>query len=826
MSGENLTHSRIVDLWDEFLRGYKIEDNFYYFKRLQHLQHLGLKTLYFDYNHLVDAIIHFVHAENDEEDDFNALRRMVIFDPDEARETLKEAAFNILKEVNLEYAESIAKTFRAEFLHAPIEKEMTALNVDDSSKFMKTTGFVTEYDETSSTLIHHIAWRCADDHYTKTETPDKPKQCRVNECGNQILVMDEKHSSAEDYIRFKVQQRSDRTAEGKSPVIMEFETIGPDNVKFIKEQLKFGQYVGVSGIVRTKFSRRSSGQGKSLGEMYIEACSVENLPDSYLTADDPDYGDRVKYTIRHENEEQDLEKMINSMYPSVHLPKNDIMKEMSLMQLVGSDPLVQPDGSRIRGEIQMLVLGDPGVAKSRIAEYYKHARKRVMYNSAGKSSSVGLVGGMKMDRDGRWQIASGVFGLAGDGIVILDEFANRPDSEYMDLLEPLGDTQSITIAKGTHYRQETVNTAVLAIANAATFSRYYDLSKNIYENTKIPPTILQRMDAILIRKDTPDPKEDEAKARHFFEMQAKSVTEKEFRQGEMANVKRKDENFYPVGYVAKWLAWVRETFHPRFTDNPKAVEIIVDWYKKWRKFSITIAKDAKEGEVGGMTIPGADMRKLASVMRFSNAHARACQRDYVEERDVLRAIDYVELTSAEAGVWKQGDDGRKEYMKDELAAHHSLMVERAAAKERAKFEDEIDKLSWIKCKTCHGSGEDTPLGEEEIQQCGDCEGNGWIEQIFSKNDAIRELMDIRRAENNDKPWLTNKAFEIIWTEKEKKMEIIPTEYGRFRNTTRHQMREIRTNSNKMMSAEEMRKQKLRDELAQRNPSRFVRLNKE
>jgi len=220
------------------------------------------------------------------------------------------------------------------------------------------------------------------------------------------------------------------------------------------------------------------------------------------------------------------------------------------------------------------------------------------------------------------------------------------------------------------------------------------------------------------------------------------------------------------------------------------------------------------------------MRRLASVMRFSNAHARACQRDYVEERDVEWAIRVSELTQAEAGVWKQTEDGSKIHMKDELAAHHQLMVERAAAKERQVFENIIDRLSWIKCSTCHGSGEFTPIGEEEILPCGDCEGRGWNPQEFSKNDAISELIEIPRTENKGRPWMGGKAFEIIWTEKEKKLEIVPTEYGRFRNTTKRQAREMRTSSNKMMSAEEMRKQKLRDEIARRAPSRAERLLKE
>lgn len=823
-SSDHFTFDAIVDVWVKFLKSFQREgeEKRYYFEHIRNLQALQLKTLYLDYNDLVQASM--VHDEG-----LNMLCRLVVHDTDEARATLREAGLQILKEVNPIYAEFISKSFRAEFMHAPIEKEMVDLLTEDEGKIIKTTGFVTEYDETGSSLLRYMVWRCSEYHYTKTELPIKPKQCKVNDCGSTVFTKDIKQSFSEDYITFKVQQRSDRTAEAKAPIILEFETIGADNVKFLKEKVKFGQYISVDGIVRSRPIRRVSGQGRAILEPYIEASYVQNLPDSLLIADDPEYIERVKFTIRHgsvEEEEEDLQKMIRSMFPSVRLPENDILRELCLLQLVGSDPWIQPDGTRIRGEIQQLVIGDPGIAKSRIAEFYKHARKRVMYNSSGKSSSVGLVGGATKNKDGTWHITSGVFGLAGDGIVILDEFAGRPDKDYSDLLEPLGDTQSITIAKGGSFRQETVNTAVLAIANAATFSRYYDVTKNIYDNTKIPTPILQRMDAIVIRKDIADPTEDEAKARHFFEMQKRSVSESDYKKGHMENVKYKDDDYYPLGYVARWLQYVRETFHPRVIDNPEAVELIIKWYLKWRKFSITISKDAKDAELGGMTIPGADMRRLASVMRFANARARACQRDYVETRDVERAIMYIELTSAEAGVWKQSDTGHKEYMKDELQSHNQLMAQKAAQRQRQKFEDVIHNLAWMhKCPTCKGSGSYAGIDEEPGLACEDCRGHGRIKQAFSKNDAITECVDLPRREMNGRSYMSGPQFQIIWDEKVKKKEIIPTDYDRYEITTPFEYKD-KAGSSKIMSADEMKRQAIREALKEKHSRRASQLLKE
>src|SRR5215467_3236517 len=135
------TDSAIVDLWTNFLKSFKYDNRYIYFETLQRMSQRGRRTLYVNYDHLADPF-----GIEDNKDQFFLLRKMVSFNADKARDTLKTAAFELLKEVDLEYAESIVRVFRAKFMGAAIEKKITDITVEEIGTFIKTSGVVQEYD--------------------------------------------------------------------------------------------------------------------------------------------------------------------------------------------------------------------------------------------------------------------------------------------------------------------------------------------------------------------------------------------------------------------------------------------------------------------------------------------------------------------------------------------------------------------------------------------------------------------------------------------------------------------------------------------------------
>lgn len=793
----NYTDAALCDLWEEFLESYQQQGDlsFVYMDKIIGLRQKGRKLMTVDYHHLTDYNI---------DQKFMTLRYMTSYDPEKSRRVLREAVLRVLKKVQPDYANDIEKTFHAEFENADLEKEIPQLNSEDAGKFIKVSGLVTTIDEKSSCEIYSSAWVCDFGHVNVVYGPQKPTRCKgtsvqaeitgeepepgekeIIPCDSIHFTKDEKKSRMQDYIRFEIQQRSERTLESRTPASLQVEVKGLDNVDWIKHDLNFGQLVAVSGIPKTKFQKFQSGSGKTIAEIYLEASSVDVLPDYFLSRDaDPALDDIIRDTVRHsidpeENlqlEHDALMKLIDSICPSLYMTDEEkLLKELILMWLVGSDPLKQPDGTRIRGEGQLLIIGDPGLGKSRIAEYVRLVRPRTMYNAASKSTSVGLVGGLTIDKDGIPKITPGVFGLAKEGAIILDEFAGRPDRDYADMLEPMSDMGTVTIAKGAFYRQFQTNAAVLAIANPSTASRYYNSDKSIFDNTNIPPTILQRFDAIIIKKDIADADEDKARAEHYLRTQSTAVTEAEFNKERPDKWKRREEHFYSADYMKKWVAWVRETYHPRLSASKEACEVVTAWYSKVRQMSISITDEGVKDEKG-VIIPAGDMRKLGSVIRFAQMRARCCQRDYVTKEDALRACQYVDLTLAEAGMWKQGKGNQREFLDDKLAQHAYEKAKKDAEMLRAIFRRAIENISFETCYQCRGSGETIELGGEHVG-CPNCHRMGHIPIPFSKNDAI--LQGVGDGKNK----VTLPIFNQIWKEWEKDNRLILADnYDHYMNT--------------------------------------------
>lgn len=748
MIGDNRTSANIIDTWEKFLKSYRQGQNFVYVDYLHKMPAKSSRTFFLDYNHLTEWV--------DEESDF--LQKYVVYSTEEAREALKKTAFKMLKEFNENYALDAEKTFRAEFMNSPVTKNMTNITVDDAGTFIRTSGLVQEYDDKAHSEVKVVAWICQDGHLNQTRTNTEPKKCINPTCLSTIFWNDSKRNREEDYIRFRLQQRSDQTFEGKDPSEMEYEIFGKDNVARVVASLKFGDYVAVDGIAKTTLTRRTSRKGNIVGDRYIEACYFEALQESRLGLLDPAIVERMREVVRTTPPEKLVEKMVRSTCSALLIPEN--LRRIILLFLVGSD-YKDLEGKRNRGEIQLLLVGDPGTGKSEISQFVKVVRDRVIYNSAGKSTSVGLVGGYERDREGIGRIKAGVFGLARNGVVILDEFAGRPDKDYQDLLEPLSDMQSVSIAKGMQYRNEVVNTAVLAIANPDTYSRYYDPDKNLFENTKIPSTVLQRFDAIVVMRDVANAEEDEKKARHFFSSQLRSD-------------KKGESDIFSAVEMKALIQLRREANHSYVSESPEASEKIVTWYNSRRQFKITINKErgimrANDPD-NKMDIPSADMRRLGAVMRFSQAEARLRGLDEVTVECVEVAIQIVDLTLAEAGHHRTLDDGTKEYMKDEIAKYKETLFHRQAMAERKIVEDLIFNSSWKKCDPigkggCGGAGKIVYYGDPDDpgELCATCNGEGYILQEIYKDDLLG-AMKIGSSFKHDKPVLPGPVFEMVWQE--------------------------------------------------------------
>jgi DNA replication licensing factor MCM5 len=206
------------------------------------------------------------------------------------------------------------------------------------------------------------------------------------------------------------------------------------------------------------------------------------------------------------------EKISSSIAPAL-FGHNDIKKAIAL-QLFGGTRKHLPDGMRLRGDINVLLLGDPSCGKSQFLKFAVQAAPIGVYTSGKGSSAAGLTASVLRDpASGQFHLEGGALVLADGGMVCIDEFDKMREQDRVAIHEAM-EQQTISIAKAGITTILNSRTSVLAAANPI-FGRYDDM-KTATENIDFQTTILSRFDLIFIVRDTQDNRKDINLAKHIL----------------------------------------------------------------------------------------------------------------------------------------------------------------------------------------------------------------------------------------------------------------------------------------------------------------------
>ena len=191
----------------------------------------------------------------------------------------------------------------------------------------------------------------------------------------------------------------------------------------------------------------------------------------------------------------------------------DIKKAIACL-LMGGSKKILPDGMKLRGDINVLLLGDPGTAKSQLLKFVERVSPIAIYTSGKGSSAAGLTASVQRDTQTReFYLEGGAMVLADGGVVCIDEFDKMRDEDRVAIHEAM-EQQTISIAKAGITTILNARTSVLAAANPI-FGRYDDL-RSPGENIDFQTTILSRFDMIFIVRDDHDRNRDERMAKHVM----------------------------------------------------------------------------------------------------------------------------------------------------------------------------------------------------------------------------------------------------------------------------------------------------------------------
>ncbi|GAU93295.1 hypothetical protein RvY_05258-2 [Ramazzottius varieornatus] len=341
--------------------------------------------------------------------------------------------------------------------------------------------------------------------------------------------------------------------------------------------------------------------------------------------------DKDMKEIQALSKEELISDMITaSIAPSIY-GHNDIKKALALA-LFGGVPKNPGGKHKLRGDINVLLCGDPGTAKSHFLKYIEKIANRPVFTTGQGASAVGLTAYVKKNPQTReWTLEAGALVLADKGVCLIDEFDKMNDADRTSIHEAM-EQQSISISKAGIVTSLQARCSVIAAANP--IGGRYDSSLTFAENVNLSDPILSRFDAFCIVKDTVNEEVDRKLARfvvgshcrnhpHFAEGDDDAVRAFEEDAEEVEN---NDSHVKPIAQdvLKKYITYARDRIHPKLhsIDQDK----IANMYAELRRESMI---------TGSVAIT---VRHIESIIRLSEAHAKMHLREYVNEDDVNSAI--------------------------------------------------------------------------------------------------------------------------------------------------------------------------------------------
>jgi replicative DNA helicase Mcm len=602
---EQQTAAALANDLEKFLKAFKDRDsNYKYFDKINNMMASGVQSLIVDYIDL---------------DSYNPLlAKEITHKPDEYLEAFDEAVLSVLREIHPDYEQEIREKIRVRIGNYTVQKGLREINADLINKLVSISGMVVRSSEVKP-LAKKVAYKCTNCN-TVTEAQlkglvmKKPVKCPA--CSEKELEMDPESSLFIDFQMVRLQELPEDLPAGQLPHYIEV-TVMSDLV----DQCRPGDRIILTGIIRIEQEQLAPQAKTSLFRLRMEGNNIEYLGGRAGSKDTRSV-ERIMISTEDERQIRTIaskpdayEKLIASFAP--HIYGHEPIKEAILLLIVGSVTKRLEDGSTRRGDINVLLVGDPGTAKSEMLKFTAKIAPRGLYTSGRGSTAAGLTAAVIRDKSGIMMLEAGAVVLGDQGIVCIDEF-DKIKPEDRSALHEVMEQQTCSVAKGGIVATLNARTSILSAANP--IYGKYDPYKNITENVNLPVPLLTRFDLIFIVRDSPDKEKDNLVASHILEIH---------RDTEQAARPAID-----IDLFSKYLSYAKQ-IEPALT--PEAIDIVRSYYMDMRRI---------ESE-GMITVTP---RQLEGLIRLASARARLLLKDMVDAEDAQRAIYLVDQMMRTAGV--------------------------------------------------------------------------------------------------------------------------------------------------------------------------------
>ena len=420
-----------------------------------------------------------------------------------------------------------------------------------------------------------------------------------------------------DVQRLVIEESPDSLDGGEQPrrinIFLKEDLVDPK----MEERTTPGSKIRIYGILKEVPVPLQTGSISTRFDIAIEANNIIPLEESFedLNISEED----MKQILELAADQNLFKRLSQSIAPSVY--GFERIKEAILLQLFGGVKKIKSDKGSTRGDMHVLLVGDPGVAKSVMLKFTSVIAPKGRYVSGKAATAAGLTAAVVKDEFLRgWSLEAGAMVLSNKGTVCIDEIEKMSEHDRSTMHEAM-EQQTVTISKANIQATLRAETTVLAAGNPklGRFDPYTPIPQQI----DISPALLSRFDVIFIIRDLPNKIQDEAIATHVLEEHKQEVI----------------RDIIDPKLLRKYIAYAKQKIKPKLTDE--AIEEIKNFYVKLRNQQIRSESDIKPIPITA--------RQLEGIIRLSEAHARMHLSEQVKKIDAQKAIEILKMSLQQVG---------------------------------------------------------------------------------------------------------------------------------------------------------------------------------
>ena len=546
------------------------------------------------------------------------------------------------------------------FVNMPEEDYVLLKNLrsEHIGKFVPIEGMIKRATQVKPEVVSAV-FECTQcgDRYTKEQDSSELKSPYKCECGSKRFEPLEKNMTDTQVVTLEENPESREGSEQPSSlsVRLEGDLVDPE----FQKKIVPGNVVEVTGIVRETPLKKNSKKF----DIYMEANNVEPRQQEFeqLELDE----EEIEHIKEMASDPEIFDRIIRSIAPSIF--GHEKIKEAIALQLFGGVRKTREDGVKSRGDLHILLIGEPGTGKSQLLKFTGELAPKGRYVVGKSSTGAGLTASVvKEESTGEFSLEAGAVVLAHKGMAAIDEIDKMSEEDRSSLHEAM-EQQQISVSKANIQATLNAQTSILAAGNPK-LGRF-DPYEPIPEQINIGDTLLSRFDFIFPVKDEPDKEKDNALANQI-----------------LSNHREPEEQDAEIDkqQLRRYVAYAKKNVRPDLTQE--ASDKIQEFYVSMRS----------SGDEDSVPITA---RQLEAMVRIAEASARAQLKDEVEEEDAQRAIDILTYTLEQVGMDPETGDfdidriesGVSSSQRNRIQTIKHLIDELSGDEDSAEIEEVIER---------------------------------------------------------------------------------------------------------------------------------------